>query len=74
LPGASFDPSGQAEIRNVRLSLAIYEGIAGLEVAVQDAALMGMVHRPRSGCHELGRRLGILREAWQLLSEAAAFD
>ena len=41
----AFDPLGQAEIRDVRLAVLVEQDVGRLEVAVQDAPLVCVVHR-----------------------------
>ena len=42
-----LDPLGQAEVGDVRLAVGVEQDVGRLEVAVQDAALVGVVDGPR---------------------------
>ena len=53
---AALEPFGQAEIRHMRLSLFVHQNVCRLQVAVQDAALMRVMHRLGHDGHEPGRR------------------
>ena len=65
---------GDAEVEDVGVIAPIDEQIRGLEVAVNDAALMGVVHRPRDARQEshpiFDRRLG----AFEVDVEVLAVD
>jgi hypothetical protein len=47
LARASTDALGQAEVGDVRLAVFVEQDVGRLQVAVQDAALVRVVHRPR---------------------------
>ena len=68
------DPLGQAEVGDMGLAVAIDQDVVGLQVAMQDAALMGMVHGAGDRRHQPGRGAEVLPEAGQLILEAAAVD
>jgi hypothetical protein len=40
---------GQAEVRHVRLALSIEEDVARLQIAVENPALVGVMHRSSDG-------------------------
>jgi hypothetical protein len=52
----TLDALGQAEVGDVRLALRVQEDVGRLEVAVQDAALVREMDRPRHGRQESRRR------------------
>ena len=63
LPGdgqfrAAFQPPGQAEIHQVRLVLRINQNVGGLQIAVQNTSLMGVVYRLGDGLEKGGRAPG----------------
>ena len=45
----AFDALGQAEVGDVRRAVGVEQDVAGLEVAVQDAALVGVVDGASDG-------------------------
>ena len=55
-----LDRLRQAEVGDVRIAVRVDEDVARLEVAMQDAALMGMMDRPGDLDHHLRRRLRVL--------------
>ena len=60
-------PLGQAEVGHVRLAGAVEQDVGRLEVAVEDAALVGVVHGAGDGRQQLGRGpriIGEPRQAW----------
>ena len=44
---------GQSEVQHFRVSVAVDEDVARLQIAMNDAALMGMVHRGHTRRHQL---------------------
>jgi hypothetical protein len=70
----SLNPPGQSEIGNVGLFLCVNQDVAGLEIAVQDPALVGMVDGPRNRRDESNRRLPVTRILGQPLGHAAPLD
>ena len=54
--GVAFDALGQAEIGDVRLSLGIEQDVARLEVAVQHAALVGVMDGAGNRRQQFSRR------------------
>jgi hypothetical protein len=58
----------------VGLSLGAQEDVGGLEVAVQDAPLVGVVDGPGHRRHQPRRPLGVVGEARQVPVQAAAVD
>ena len=54
--GTGLHALGQAEVGHVRRRLVVKQDVRRLEVAVQDAALVGVVDRPRYRYHQAGRR------------------
>ena len=53
-------PLGQAEVGDVRASLAVEQDVRGLQVAVQEAALVGVVDGAGQGSHQPGGGLGVV--------------
>ena len=51
--GIGFENLGQSEVGQIRFARLIEQNIARFEVAVEDAALVGMVNRPGDLNHEL---------------------
>ena len=51
---AAVEPLGQPEIRHMRLALLVHQHIRRLQVSMQNAAAMGMVHCLRHGAHQPG--------------------
>ena len=54
---AALHALGQAEVGDVRLARRVEQDVGRLQVAVQDAALVGVMHRPRHRRQQPGRRL-----------------
>ena len=54
----ALQPPGQAEVHHVRLVLRVNQDVGGLQVAMQDAALMGVVDRLGDGLEITGRAPG----------------
>ena len=71
---AGFHPLGQAEVRDVRLAVAIDQDVLGLQVAMEHAALMGMVDRSGDRGHQVGRGAGVFLEWGEFVGEVATFD
>ena len=67
-------PLGQAEVGDAGLIRRINEDIGGLEVPVQDAVLMGVVHRLGNGLEVSRRAFGGQRSLADDLRQRAAFD
>ena len=67
-----LDAPGQAKIGDVGLSVAVNQDVARLEVAVQNAALMGVMDRPSHGSQHLSRARGL--HAGRRAAEAPALD
>jgi hypothetical protein len=66
-------PASQAEIGGVRLSCRIQQNVGGFQIAVQDAALVSMVHRARDGHQQRSGRAGIAGVAVDLGGQVAPF-
>ena len=62
------EPAGQAEVGDARVALAIDEDVVGLEVAVQDVALVGVGDGVGDLADELGR---LARRERPLLAQLA---
>ncbi len=73
-PASSFDPLGQAEVGHVGVALAIQKDIRGLQVAVQDSPLMGVVDRVGDLGDHAGGRPGVFRECVQLFIQSLSVD
>ena len=70
-----LDPLGQAEVGDVRLALGVEQDVGRLEVAVQDAPLVGVVHRlGRLGHQPRPRPSGRPCTVGEPVGEAAALD
>jgi hypothetical protein len=65
---------GHAEIANLRLALRRQQYVRRLQVAVYDALLMGVVHRPGQGFEPHGCLAGPLRPTADLGREASPLD
>jgi hypothetical protein len=50
------------------------QDVGGLEVAVQDAVLVGVMHRPRHRRQQAGRRTRVFLQTRRVLAEVAALD
>src|SRR5439155_4137024 len=46
-PAIAFDTFGEPKVRNMRLAGGVEQDVARLQIPMQDAALVGMMHRPR---------------------------
>ncbi len=64
----------QPEIGDVGAALAIEEDVRGLQVAVEDAALMGVVDGPTHGGDDLGGASRVGLQPGNVAGEAAAID
>ena len=53
-------PLGQAKVGDVGASLAIEKDVGRLQVAVEEAAFMGVLDGTRDGRHQAGGRLGVV--------------
>ncbi len=73
-PLLAADPLGQAEVGDVRLAAGIEEDVGRLEVAVQDAVPVGLMHRPRHRGHQAGGGPAVAGQPRQVAVEAAAVD
>ncbi len=62
-PSLSGQPLGQTEVSHVRLAGSIEQDIGRLQIAMQDAALVGIMHRAGDGREQLGRGLRIIGES-----------
>ena len=74
---SSLSPStllGQAEVGDVRLALVVEQDVGRLEVAVEDAALVGVVDGPAASATSRAAARGSFCEAVEPLGEAAALD
>ena len=68
------DPLGQAEVADIRVPLEIDQDIRRLEVAVQDAAFVGVVDRPADRHQQSGRFEGRQRAFGELLRQRRPLD
>ena len=60
--GVGVDPLGQAEVGDVRLALLVQQDVRRLQVAVEDAALVGMVDRLGDDGDQPGRGARVVGE------------
>src|SRR4029078_7977443 len=67
-------PFRQAEVGDVRTSLKVEQNVRGLQIAMENAALVLMVHRPGNVSDEFSRRPRIRRECSDVLGEAPSFE
>src|SRR5207249_3485577 len=74
LASAALHALGQAEVGDMRLTLAVEEDVAGLEVAVEDAALVGVVDRAGNPGQKIGSGPRDADEPRNLLRQIAALD
>ena len=70
----ALDPLGQAEVGDVRLALLVDQDVGRLEVAVQDAPLVGVVHRLGRLGHQPRRGPRVVAVAVEPAGQAAAGD
>ena len=70
----ALDPPGQAEVGHVRLAALVDQDVRRLQVAVEDPALMGVVHRLRDDRDQPGRGADVAAEVAEPLVEAGAGD
>ena len=73
-PAVRLDPLGQAEVGDLRLALPVEQDVGRLEVAVDDAALVGVVDGLGHLGHQPGRLARRQRAVGGLLGQAAALD
>ena len=69
-----FDLLGEAEVGDLGAAVLVQQDVAGLEVAVNDAALVGVGHRFGHRHDQLGGFPGRQRPSLDPVGEAAAFD
>ena len=69
-----LDPLGQAEVGDVRMPLVIDQDVGRLQVAMQDAPHMGMVHSLGRLGQKRCRGPGIVLEGRELLGEVSPLD
>ena len=68
----ALDAPGQAEVGHVRLAVLVDQDVGRLQVAMEDAALMGVVHRLGDGRDQPGRGADVAAEVVAPLVEAGA--
>src|SRR5882672_12433154 len=69
-----MDGSGQAEVRNFRCAVGSQQNVDWFEIAMDEAALVGELHREREGGNQFSSPA---RRQWtcrQHLCERASFD
>ncbi|MCI0681723.1 MAG: hypothetical protein L0Y71_06440 [Gemmataceae bacterium] len=71
---AAIDAPGQPEVGNVRLAPGIEQDVARLEVAVEDAVLMGVMDRPRHLGQQRDRGLRVSDKLRRAPRQADAVD
>lgn len=71
--GVVADAAGEAEVDDLRLARGVEHDVGGLEVAVEDAVLMGVMHRAGGPGQERGGGAGVPAQTRQGLREALAF-
>src|SRR5207253_2122826 len=74
LPVASSDPPGQAEVGDMRLSLGVEQDVGRLEIAMQHAPLMRVLHRPGYRGQQLSSPAWLTPQAVEARRQTAAFD
>ena len=67
--GVGVEEAGQAEISDLRLVARRQQHVAGFQVAVDDAALVGQVHGAGQALDQAHRPAGLLRLAGQPVAE-----
>jgi hypothetical protein len=65
---------GEAEVGHVRRALGIQQDIGRLQIPVEDAVLMGVVHRTADHRQEPDSGAGVLSQAGEFVFEAASLD
>jgi hypothetical protein len=58
-----FDALGQSEVADMWLSFAIEQDVGGFQVAMKDAALVGVMHGSRHLRHQASGALRVVAEA-----------
>ena len=69
-----FQALGQAEVRDLGDAVGAEEDVGRFEVAVEDAGLMGRLHRQDERDHPLGRLLGWQHLPHQATDQATSFQ
>jgi hypothetical protein len=70
--GAAAEQLGDAEVAHLGLPVGAQQDVGRLEVAVDDALLVGVLHGAGDGLQPLGGLARRLRAAGQALRQAAA--
>ena len=65
---------GQAEIGDVRLAGGVHQDVRRFDVAMEDAALVGVMHRPRDQRHEASRFSRSVAQSGEGSGQAAALN
>src|SRR5207302_951218 len=63
---------GEAEVGNLRGAVRLQQDVRRLQVAVDDALLVDVLHRPGQALDQRGRLAGRLRDGAELAVEAPA--
>ena len=74
LPGVVFEPLHQPEVADLGLAACGQEDVGRLQIAMDDAAAVGVFHAVGQRSHQPGRLARRLRRAVDLLGQAAAGD
>src|SRR5205814_1115822 len=72
--GVTFEVLGQPEVGDVRLAVRVQEDVARLEVAVEHAALVGVVDGPGDGGEQLHGPAAVAADLFEADAQAAALD